>query len=64
MKLFSFLSLSLVVFCSPTWAAAPDSANITTVENGLLPANVFKGDQPWTLQERMQQNVTRSLPAP
>lgn len=54
MKLFSLLSLSLVIFYSPAWAAPSDSANVDAVENGLLPANVFKGDQPWTLQERMQ----------
>lgn len=54
MKLFSLLSLSFVIFCSPAWAASSDSAKIDAVENGLLPANVFKGDQPWTLQERMQ----------
>jgi len=48
-----FSVLSLFLICSSTWAS-PQYENITAVENGLLPANVFKGDQAWTLQERMQ----------
>ena len=45
--------LTLLLICSSTWAN-PQDEKIAAVESGLLPANVFKGDQPWTLQERMQ----------
>ena len=48
-----FLALGLFLICSSSWAS-PQDKQITAVENGLLPANVFKGDQPWTLQERME----------
>jgi CubicO group peptidase (beta-lactamase class C family) len=48
-----FSVLSLFLICSSSWAG-PQDEKITAVENGLLPANVFKGDQPWTLQERME----------
>ena len=53
MNYLRFTALSLFLICSSTWAS-PQDGKITAVENGLLPANVFKGDQPWTLQERMQ----------
>jgi CubicO group peptidase (beta-lactamase class C family) len=48
-----FLILSLFLVGSSSWAS-PQDEHITAVENGLLPANVFKGDQAWTLQERMK----------
>ena len=53
MNYLRFIVLSLFLVCSSSWAS-PQDGKITAVENGLLPANVFKGDQPWTLQERMQ----------
>lgn len=52
---FSFsLSFGLLVLCLTSCVSSIDYAKINTVENGLLPTIVFKGDQPWTLQERMQ----------
>ena len=54
MKFFPILTLSLLVIGSPTWATTLESESIAAVESGLLPANIFKGDKPWTLQERMQ----------
>lgn len=48
-----FLILSLFFICSSSWADAQNK-QVTAVENGLLPVNVFKGDQPWTLKERME----------
>lgn len=53
MNYLRFTILSSFLICSSSWAS-PQDGKITVVENGLLPANVFKGDQPWTLQERMQ----------
>jgi CubicO group peptidase (beta-lactamase class C family) len=53
MKKIHILALSLFFVCSAAWAD-PQDDKITAVENGLLPANVFKGDKPWTLQERME----------
>lgn len=53
MKHLRLFTLSLILVCSSAWAN-PQDAQITAVENGLLPANVFKGDQPWTLKERME----------
>lgn len=53
MKYLHFSVLSLCLICSSLWAS-PQDGKIAAVENGLLPANVFKGDQPWTLQERMK----------
>ncbi len=50
LRLFTII---LFLTCSSSWAS-PQDEQITAVENGLLPANVFKGDQPWTLQERME----------
>jgi len=48
------LLLTSLVCCMPGPAnASPDEA-VSSVENGLYPANVFRGDQPWTLEERMQ----------
>ena len=54
MKISPFLAVSLLVISSLAAAAPPESEKIAAVENGLLPANVFEGDKPWTLQERMQ----------
>lgn len=54
MKLIQFLTLSLLAISSLTWAATPEDGQIRAVENGLLPVTVFKGDKPWSLQERMQ----------
>ncbi|MCJ7557583.1 MAG: beta-lactamase family protein [Gammaproteobacteria bacterium] len=54
MKIVPFLTLGVLVICSPAWGASPESKQIVAVENGLLPVNVFKGDKPWILQERMQ----------
>ena len=54
MKLFRFVTLSLLAISSQVWAATPQDGQIKAVENGLLPVNVFKGDKPWSLQERMQ----------
>ena len=53
MKYLRFIILSLFLVASSSWAS-PQDGKITAVENGLLPVSVFKGDQPWTLQERMQ----------
>ena len=54
MKIIRFFALGILSICASSWAISSDEAKIAAVENGLLPANVFKGDKPWTLQERMQ----------
>ena len=54
MKLFRFVTPGLLAISSLAWAVTPEDGQIKAVENGLLPVNVFKGDKPWTLQERMQ----------
>jgi len=54
MKILRLVSLQLLVLCisGPVYAATNEA--VSKVENSLYPANVFQGDKPWTLQERMQ----------
>ncbi len=54
MKILPIITLSLLFLGSTAAADATTESQITAVENGLVPANVFKGDKPWTLEERMQ----------
>ena len=55
MNYLRFTVLILFVICLSSWAS-PQDGKITAVENGLLPANVFKGDQPWTKEETLSEN--------
>jgi CubicO group peptidase (beta-lactamase class C family) len=48
-----FFTFSLLLITLSSWAGSQNE-QITAVENGLLPASVFKGDKPWTMQERME----------
>ncbi|PKG81004.1 hypothetical protein CXF85_19765 [Colwellia sp. 75C3] len=53
MNHFRILVLFLSLITPSIWADQLGK-QIKAVENGLLPANVFKGDKPWTLHERMK----------
>jgi len=53
MNYLRLTTICLLLICSSSWAG-PQDEKIAAVENGLLPVNVFKGDQPWTLKERME----------
>lgn len=54
MKILRLLALTLLASSLYGPANATMEPSAASVENGLYPANVFKGDKPWTLQERMQ----------
>jgi CubicO group peptidase (beta-lactamase class C family) len=54
MKNHRLILLALLACCLSGLANAATEQDASAVENGLYPANVFKGDKPWTLQERMQ----------
>lgn len=53
-KIISLFLLLIVSLPSTVLAQTAVEAQIKRVENGLLPTVLIKGDQPWSLEERMK----------
>ena len=53
-KIISVFLLLIVSLPSTVLAQTAVEAQIKRVENGLLPTVLIKGDQPWSLEERMK----------
>ena len=50
----SHLFLASIILLNTAFAQAPARSHIDSVEQGLLPAILVKGDRGWSLQERMK----------